>query len=133
MEDCPTRVWAVVDYEPPVVRLELDRERRELRTVARDFVTPAHALAFRYRGSQGAWSEPGPARTFGLDELGPEPFLEVEVADEAGHSAQARFGDVATVAPGTPLAPSDSGGCSTGAPAVLALFALAALRRRRRL
>lgn len=133
----PARVWVDVDWEAPTVSLRLDRQTGEVITEARDLVTPAEELSFRYRVGEQGWSSAGGARVFTLAELGDDAFLEVEVTDAAGHVATARFGSLATSQPVRPLSgvtgEAVTGGCATGAVGLLALVGLAgALRRRRR-
>jgi hypothetical protein len=129
----------VVDLLPPAVSLR--RSGGELLTEARDDVSPAPALRFRYRlGAEGPWSAPGAARGVPVSEWAAAGELTVEATDEAGLSATAtlRAAQVqlradANDAPDAPTSPGP-GGCAA-APhrglLPLVLLAFCALRRRR--
>lgn len=127
----PARVVFVVDYDAPAVRLELDAQLPIIRTLASDAVSRSDELVFRYRVGDGAWGADGAAREFFLSELGPNPGLEVEVVDGAGHVGRARYG---AVEPGGSAA--DQGppgvGCTQGGAGLLAALGLLRLARRRR-
>lgn len=130
----PAGVIVEVDYEAPTVALRLDSERRVVVTEARDTVSRDDELRYSYRVSGGAWTSLGAAREFSLDELGANPSLEVEVTDVSGLKARTWFGEPADqvdALPGTSQLPAESG-CASAGVSMLALSALALLRRRRR-
>lgn len=127
----PAVVVVEVDTVPPTVRLEIAPDADVVRTVAHDAVTPEHALAFRYRVADDAWSEPGAARAYTLAELDPARRLEVEVLDLAGLSGRATF-DARGTDGAAPTADDRSTGCATGgAPLAAGLLGLSWVRRRR--
>lgn len=128
----PAGVVVEVDYEAPVVALRVDADRRVVVTEASDAVSRQDELRYSYRVSGGAWSSFGEAREFALDELGFNPSLEVEVVDAAGRKARTYFGEPGDQV-GAPVTSSEAaGGCASVGTSLLALGALAFLRRRRR-
>lgn len=129
----PASVVVEVDYEAPAVALRLDAERRVVVTEASDAVSRDDELRYSYRVSGGAWSSFGDPQVFALDELGVNPSLEVEVVDASGLKARTYFGEPGDqVAVPVSAASEAAGGCASVGTSLLALGALALLRRRRR-
>lgn len=130
----PAGVIVEVDYEAPTVSLRLDPERRMVVTEAQDAVSRDDELRYSYRVSGSAWTSFGEPREFTLDDLGANPSLEVEVRDSSGLKARTWFGEPADqvdALPGTSGQATESG-CASAGVSMLALSALALLRRRRR-
>lgn len=134
----PAAIPFAVDYEPPTVRLEYDREADRVVTVATDRVTDDEKLTYAYRVAGGHWSSFGPKSEFRLVQLGDEPSLEVKVRDPAGNEAWAVYGtggDQVAWRPGATSASAteaSSGGCAQTVPSMAALLGLVAVLRRRR-
>lgn len=124
-----------IDYDAPNVVLRLDPETRMVVTKASDAVSRADELHYSYRVSGGAWTAFGGKRAFSLDELGANPSLEVEVVDASGNKARTWFGEpgdqVGAHAPVDQQA-TQAAGCASAGGSLLALAALAFIRRRRR-
>lgn len=131
----PRDVGFVVDWDAPELTLTADQARDRLLVTARDFVS-ADRLEFAYRVGDGAVSAFGPAREIALSAVEQQGGVTVLARDEFGNLAQATYRapqvalrpDLAAELPATSQGP----GCSsTGGLELLALGALALLRRRR--
>lgn len=123
----PVAIDFFVSYEAPTVTLTQRPDDGALITRAHSASTPASRLTYSYRiDGQQTWTEPGPARVFTQDELYGHG-LTVSVTDDAGHSAQAHFGEEEGLA----LAQVGGGGCASSGTRVLAVFGLLALFLRR--
>ncbi len=130
-----TQVGFMVDWEPPELSLQPDLDRDRLTVTARDVIS-ADRLQFAYRVGEGATSEFGVAREISLSAVEQQGGVTVLARDEFGNVAQAIYRpaqvalrpDVMEELPGQP----SGAGCSTiGGLELLALGALALLRRRR--
>jgi MYXO-CTERM domain-containing protein len=123
----PVAIDFFVSYEAPTVTLTQRPDDGALVTRAHSASTPASRLTYSYRidGQQG-WTEPGPARVFTQDELNGHG-LTVSVTDDAGHSAQAHFGEEE----GLVLARAGAGGCASSGAGIWTLLGLLALVARR--
>ncbi|MCA3016682.1 MAG: hypothetical protein INH41_30225 [Myxococcaceae bacterium] len=133
----PVAVPFFVDWDPPGVRLEVDREHDRLVVSARDVLTGAEALRFAYAVGDEAPSAFGPAREVSLSAVEARGGVRVLVQDEAGNVGEARHRPVRSWPPSGPdvaertLSSAGAQGCSSTGGASLAL-ALVLLRRRRR-
>ena len=128
-------VGFVVDWEAPEVSLQADPATDRVLVTARDVVS-GDKLQFAYRVGEGAASAFGAAREISLSAVEQQGGVTVLVRDEFGNVGQAVYRaaqvalrpDVAAEVP----TPTQGAGCSTtGGLELLALGALALLRRRR--
>lgn len=136
----PAPVGFVVDWAGPSVSLTADLAHDRLRVEARDAVSPSAALEYAYRVGAQAASPFGPARDISLSAVEAQGGVTVLVRDEAGNVGEAAW-RAPTVAlrddvPGLSADGDGEGspvGCSSvGGGALLGLWALAGVLRRRR-
>jgi hypothetical protein len=130
----PVELGFTVDWEPPEVSLRVDRERDRVVVTARDLITESSRLEFAYQVGQGAVSPFGPEREISLSAVELQGGVTVLVRDELGLVGRASWRPAAVAwRPDTPeeATAMPGTGCSS-AGGLLALGALALLRRRRR-
>lgn len=129
-------VGFMVDWEAPEVSLVADLEHDRLLVTARDVIS-ADRLQYAYQVGEGARSEFGAAREISLSAIEQQGGVTVFARDEYGNVGQAIYRapqvalrpDVTQALPGGQQV---NAGCSaTGGLELLALGALALLRRRR--
>jgi hypothetical protein len=140
MDETPTAVDFVVDYDPPRVQFQVDRSTQKLRTIASDVVWHDQ-LTYRYSIDGGSWSPQGPAQEFDMAELASHRSVEVEVTDGSGLVGRASYGSprnhaavpAAPASRATAAAGGRAGCANAGIPvaAMLPLVLLLVVRRRR--
>jgi|APLak6261679142_1056127.scaffolds.fasta_scaffold00029_73 hypothetical protein len=132
----PTEIGFLVDWEAPELTLTADPASDRLLVTARD-VLSADRLTFAYQVGEGARSDFGAARPISLSAIEAQGGVTVFARDEYGNVGEATYRppqialrpDVAQPLPDASL---EGRGCSsTGGLELLALGALALLRRRR--
>jgi hypothetical protein len=124
-----------VDFQPPKLVLREDAEKRVLRPVARDLVTPEGKLRWSVQLGHGPREAFDPTKPLELSAVEAAGGATVFVEDEAGHVAEASYRVPATSDhPDTPepTGVSRTFGCSAaGGLELLALVAWPGVRRRR--
>ena len=135
----PVSVAAVVDLVPPELTLRADRAAGRLDAVAHDTVSPDAALQWAYKVGQGPLTAWGEARVIDLASVEAAGGVEVQVKDEVGHVASARWRPPAVALRAESSSPGGGAGAAAscasagGAPlGFLAALALAGLRRKKK-
>lgn len=133
----PVKVGFLVDWEPPEVKLAVDRAADRIQVTATDVVSRPAALQYSYAVGEGPFSDWGAPREVMLSAVELQGGVTVRVRDELGN-----VGEAAWKVPVVALRPegeSDpaagpAAGCASlgGAPLAGLLVALGALLRRRR-
>lgn len=81
----PVTVNALLDWEPPEVSLQVQRQQGRIDVIARDVITPAAELQYAYKVGNGELSAFGPARVIDLDAVEAQGGVEVQVRDASGN------------------------------------------------